>query len=770
MKRACTDATQRSLVSLGFKRALKESSDASTSSDVTEPDREEDEEDEADEDRDEASTSSSEVTRCSSKCCNPDREGPYQPSSKKVLETTKQMQAKQARYVQSSWFGQHPWLTFCETKKKLFCFYCSVAESRKLLHFSTKAEDAFTKVGFCNWKKASQCFVKHENSHAHSEACMKIHNKTNVASLLSEACRKEQSVRAEMLLKQLSSLKFLLRQGLAIRGHDDQEGNLYQLLKLLSQDSVEMQSWLLQGKYLSPVIVNEQIKLMSDFVLRGLLNEIRCTQWFTLIADEATDISNKEQMCVVIRWVDDMYEINEDPIGLIQLPKTDANTLTSALKDVLVRCILPLSQCRGQAYDGASAMSGRIKGVATQIKNEQPAALHVHCLAHCLNLCLQDATRICNCVRDTLELIMELVKLIKFSPKRSTLFQTLKSQMSPDTNDLRPLCPTRWTVRTGAIGAVLSNYSTLCTVLEEVNSTGRDEYAVKAGGILRQMEKFSTYFGLKLCFLVFSSTEQLSCTLQQKDITIQEARGAAVLAESHLRRQRNDEVFDRFYESVLHEARDLTEEPVLPRKRRVPKRTSEEAEGFHHQCPKEHYRQIFFEVLDVICNELVRRFDQKDFKMVVDLEQAIVRAGNGEKGVLPEAIKDLYKDDIDMDRLATHLHMLQDVLKRYGESAGRTIKVTNVRTVCQAMNDVPGAKALLSEIHRFLKLFLTIPVTTATSERLKTYLRSSMTQERLNHVLLLHSHKSRTDQIDIKQIATSFISANDRRQMFFGKM
>ena len=84
-----------------------------------------------------------------------------------------------------------------------------MAESRKLLHFSTKAEDAFTKVGFCNWKKASQCFVKHENSHAHSEACMKKYNKTSIASLLSEACRKEQSVRAEMLLKQLSSLKFL---------------------------------------------------------------------------------------------------------------------------------------------------------------------------------------------------------------------------------------------------------------------------------------------------------------------------------------------------------------------------------------------------------------------------------------------------------------------------------------------------------------------------------------------------------------------------------
>ena len=41
-------------------------------------------------------------------------------------------------------------------------------------------------------------------------------------------------------------------------------------------------------------------------------------------------------------------------------------------------------------------------------------------------------------------------------------------------------------------------YSTLCTVLEDVNSTGHDEYAMKAGGILKMLENFATFFGLKL--------------------------------------------------------------------------------------------------------------------------------------------------------------------------------------------------------------------------------------------------------------------------------
>ena len=117
--------------------------------------------------------------------------------------------------------------------------------------------------------------------------------------------------------------------------------------------------------------------------------------------------------------------------------------------------------------------------------------------------------------------------------------------------------------------------------------------------------------------------------------------------------------------------------------------------------------------------------------------------------------------------------MLPDIIKSYGEATGTPIKVTNVRTVCQAMNEIPGAKRLCSELHRLLRLFLTIPVTTASSERtfsamrrLKNYLRSSMTQERLNHVLLLHCHKPQIDSIDIHHIASSFISVKERREQY----
>ena len=77
------------------------------------------------------------------------------------------------------------------------------------------------------------------------------------------------------------------------------------------------------------------------------------------------------------------------------------------IKDVLVRCSLPISQCRGQGYDGCSVMMGHLTGVATQLRQIEPTALQVHCFAHSLNLCLQDAAKLCVIVRDCLGLVGE---------------------------------------------------------------------------------------------------------------------------------------------------------------------------------------------------------------------------------------------------------------------------------------------------------------------------------------------------------------------------
>ena len=157
--------------------------------------------------------------------------------------------------------------------------------------------------------------------------------------------------------------------------------------------------------------------LMANQVLRDILCEIREASIFALLADEASDVSLKEQLCICIRWVDEKFTIHEAPLELINVPKTDSDTLSILIKDCLVQFSLPINQCKGQVYDGASNMSGHICGVAAQIQRDEPSALYVHCLAHCTNLCLQTVSRAILPVRDALELVMGVCQLIRFSPK-----------------------------------------------------------------------------------------------------------------------------------------------------------------------------------------------------------------------------------------------------------------------------------------------------------------------------------------------------------------
>ena len=94
-----------------------------------------------------------------------------------------------------------------------------------------------------------------------------------------------------------------------------------------------------------------------------------------------------------IRWVNDTYQIFEDTLALSDLSDTKAITIFKDIKDILAQCILLSSQCRGQAHNGASNMSGIRNGVQALFKQEENKALYVHCLAHNLNLCLQDVSR-----------------------------------------------------------------------------------------------------------------------------------------------------------------------------------------------------------------------------------------------------------------------------------------------------------------------------------------------------------------------------------------
>ena len=122
--------------------------------------------------------------------------------------------------------------------------------------------------------------------------------------------------------------------------------------------------------------------MMGHYLLRSAVKKVSTVKWFSLLADETRDVSNREQLTIFLRWVDENFDINEDFIGLVELTDTKASTIFFSIKDVLLRLGLLMNRCRAKGYDGASNFMGHMNGVAKNFLDEIPQALTVHCFAH----------------------------------------------------------------------------------------------------------------------------------------------------------------------------------------------------------------------------------------------------------------------------------------------------------------------------------------------------------------------------------------------------
>ncbi len=141
--------------------------------------------------------------------------------------------------------------------------------------------------------------------------------------------------------------------------------------------------------------------------------------------------------------MDRNLEAHEEFIGLHEVGCTEAAVLLQVIQDALTRMNIDFNKIRGQCYDGASSMSGRRSGVATRILQEEPRALYTHCYGHSLNLACSDSVKECKVMRDSLDVVQEITKLVKKSPRCDSTLQAIKESMGSDSPGVRVLCPTR---------------------------------------------------------------------------------------------------------------------------------------------------------------------------------------------------------------------------------------------------------------------------------------------------------------------------------------
>ena len=662
---------------------------------------------------------------------------------------------------------------------KAFCYNCIQAYKEDKLRASN-LELAFISKGFNNWKDASVKFEEHESSNCQKDSMIVTvdlpSSVKDIAETLQRELTKQKSENRQMLLKILSNIRFLARQSIAIRGDGDEENsNFIQLFKLRGEDDPKFAKWMEKktDKYVSADIQNQLLKVMGLQVLRDIATSLHSAEFYSIMVDETTDVSNKEQAVLCFRWVSDDLIAHEDFVGLYGIENTEAKTLVNMILDVLTRLNLSIKKLRGQCYDGASAMSGPRSGVAKQIRDLESRAVYTHCYGHSLNLACMDTIKSSKVMQEALDITAEIIKLVKLSPRRGTIFQRLKDELAPLDPGIRVLCPTRWTVKAEALKSIVDNFEVLQHLWEEsLEYVKESEMRARILGVSDRMMKFDFFFGAILGETVLSHSDNLSRTLQKGDISASEGQGVAEMTVTCLKTLRTDDNFALFWSKVTKKATQLNiDEPALPRKRkRTVRYESGNAAPEFHTSIEGYYRQAYFEVLDVICSTIEDRFRQPGYQLYSNLEQLLLKA----------VCKENYSSEFDFVTKFygpdLNVHALEMQLQIFATNFIMERKKTSIKDILKYLRNISSAqRALLSEICIIAKLILVMPATNAVSERsfsalrrVKTYLRSTMKQTRLNHLMILHVHKDITDSLNLNDIGNEFVRCSEHRLSVFG--
>ena len=212
----------------------------------------------------------------------------------------------------------------------------------------------------------------HRFSIVHMDKFVKVmtNQQPSIRRPLNQAAEEQIAVNRQKLHSIVATIMLCGQQNIPLRGHRDsvldvelapsvQHGSFWALLqfRVAAGDAV-LKDHLAQSSrnatYTSSHIQNQILDVLGSTIVRKILHKVKNACYYTLIADEVTDCSNKEQLSLMLRYVNPEDNlIREDFVTFIEC---DSDITGGALAEKILTFLtgngLDLFKLRGQAYDG----------------------------------------------------------------------------------------------------------------------------------------------------------------------------------------------------------------------------------------------------------------------------------------------------------------------------------------------------------------------------------------------------------------------------------
>lgn len=676
------------------------------------------------------------------------------PELKDLKTKYKKGKSEYFRNFNPALYMKNEWLCGCEIKQALFCFPC--------LLFG--GETAWTKIGVTDLQHLNAKIVKHENSFKH------IHNATNLNLLGKVDIRHQIDIGYKIgiqrhnelvdknryvLDKILNCIKCCGKHELPLRGHDEKTSSKNQgvfrgILDLCTDLDSSLRDHFEKStvfKGTSKTIQNDLLDSILSVCRNKIVNEIEQSEFISIIVDETTDISNIFQLVLIIR-----YEVQGRPVERFWGFENPNGHNAEALSQTIFGLIDPLlekspNKLIAQSYDGAAVMSGQKGGVNVKIKEKYPFAFFIHCYAHQLNLIMIQSISKNKQVRVFFSNLSELPVFFSHSPQRVSVLDEVVGVRLPRA------VQTRWNFNIRTVNTVFEHREDLIICMDKIIETSLQAKTInQATGIKRLLEDTDFIFWLNIFHKIMPHVDCLYSSVQARKTDPVQVNNSVNLFINEINKIRDN--MSSICSTVLNQS-DI----IHSNKRK----TSED--------PNITKRIIALEVCDILITQTKSRFSFNEHLTTALLFQNEYYPKFNNKFPIDYLQKTINcYPFFTKERLRTELEVI------YSRDDFRLLKgiiPTINYIISNNMND------LFKEVLKLLKLLVVIPMTSSEAERgfstlkrIKTCLRSTMGEDRLNalSILSIESEMISEDMEFNKKVIEHFSSTKNRRMDFIHKI
>ncbi|KAG6674257.1 hypothetical protein I3842_15G033100 [Carya illinoinensis] len=666
--------------------------------------------------------------------------GPYQIRLSKYPFSGSE---KHPRRFQASWFVQFgSWLEYSPSKDAAYCLPCY------LFTMKTSQRSRWDDHCSCHNNAVKSC----EDLLKQSQHIDKVMNAQSSEQILNNRLRVKTSI---------DVVRWLAFQGCAFRGHDEtldskNRGNFLEMLKLLASYNDKVGKLVLENapkssKYTSPQIQKEILEVLAKKVRNKIRKDVGDSR-FCIIVDEARDEFKREQMTIILRFVDVDGFIQERFFDLVHVKDTSALTLKNEISAVLSRHCLDIQNIRGQGYDGASNMRGEWNGLQALFLKDCPYAYYVHFAA----------SREVVSVHEFFSNLNFIINVVGASCKRHDELQAAQAthiahmiaidelESGKGANQIgttKRAGDSRWGSHFYSICSLLRMFEATYSVLETIIKEG-STYSQRgdANAAYKMITSFQFIFILHLMKEIMGITDVLCQVLQQKSQDILNAMNMVSTTKGLIQKLRN-EGWENLLENVVSFSKKFDID--------IPELSSRyiQGRGRHqrdHITIEHHYHfEIFNAVIDFQMQELDNRFalDPKDGYKSFNIDDICCLA------------EEYYPLDFsENEKINLSNPKFQDL--------------RSIANLCRKLVETEKSK-IYYLIDRLIRLILTLPVSTATSERafsamkiVKTRLRNKIEDEFLANNLVVYIEREIAKKFDLDSILDDFVCLKERKLQF----